>query len=98
KPLFSCDSQDEKAATAKETIEAIDEENKTIIFNIFEGDVMKDYKSFKSIAQFTSKGDGSLVKWSTDYEKLNEDVATPRKCLDFAATVLKDIDAHLLKP
>ncbi|KAA8532560.1 hypothetical protein F0562_032624 [Nyssa sinensis] len=88
---------DESAESVKETVEAIDEENKTVTFNVLEGDITKHYKSFKSILQVSAKGNGGLVKWTVEYEKLKEDVPAPDKYLDFAVTVSKDIDAHLLK-
>jgi hypothetical protein len=38
------------------------------------------------------------VKVIVDYEKLTSDVPAPDKYLDFVVSLVKDIDAHILKP
>ena len=58
---------------------------------------MELYKSFKFIVQATPKGEGSLVRWTLVYEKLNVDVPDPNLMLQFAIDLTKDIDAHLTK-
>lgn len=63
-----------------------------------EGDLLTHYKSYKATVKTTPKPDGGSVKVSVDYEKLNEDVPAPDKYLDFVVNVVKDIDAHILKP
>lgn len=64
-----------------------------------DGDPMKKYKVFKASYQAIPKSSdqGSLVKLSIEYEKLNEDVPTPNKYLDFIGMVTKNMDEHLLK-
>lgn len=81
----------------KEKVEAIDEEKKSITFNVVEGDLLKQYKHLKSTVQVTSKHEGSLVKWTLEYEKVSEDVPEPGPYIDIAIGMTKDIDAHLLK-
>ncbi|KAF7808720.1 MLP-like protein 43 [Senna tora] len=92
---------EDKKTSAKERIEAIDDENKTISYSLFDGEVDKCYKSLKVTLQVKDKenGGGGLVKWTIEYEKLEENIkgAAPETYLDFAAKVTKDIDAHLLK-
>jgi hypothetical protein len=62
-----------------------------------EGDLLAHYKSYKATVKITPKPEGCLVKVTVDYEKLNEDVPAPDKYLDFVVSVVKDIDAHILK-
>ncbi|CAL5354849.1 hypothetical protein CsSME_00043317 [Camellia sinensis var. sinensis] len=88
---------DKNAESLKETVESIDDENKVVTFNVVEGEIMQCYKSFKSILQVIEKGEGALVKWTIEYEKVNENAPTPDKYLDFGVGVTKDIDAHLVK-
>lgn len=83
--------------TGKEAVEAIDEENKTITFKIFDGDVNKYYKSMKPTVQVRGNGDegGCSVKWTLEYEKLNDNVPTPTKHLDMLPVVTKSVEAYL---
>ncbi|KAK7273858.1 hypothetical protein RIF29_14922 [Crotalaria pallida] len=88
-----------KKTNAKSKIEAIDDENKSISYSLLDGEVGESYKSLKVILQVNDKENGGLVKWSIEYEKLNENnvAASPESYLDFAIKVTKDIDAHLVK-
>lgn len=81
----------------KETVEAVDEENKSITFNVLEGEVMKDYKSYKFTIHAIPKGEGCLVKWTVIYEKAREDGPDPHNYMEYAVQVTKDIESHLLK-
>lgn len=88
---------DGKALTVKEKVE-VDDENKSITFNVMEGEILKEFKGFKATGQATAKADGSgsTVKWTLDYEKLNEAVAEPKSYTDAIVKITKDVDAHLL--
>ncbi|KAL3751227.1 MLP-like protein 31 [Eucalyptus grandis] len=88
---------DGKSLTVKEKVE-VDDANKSITFNIMEGDILKEFKSFKATGQAAAKadGNGSTVKWTLDYEKLNESVAEPKSYTDAVVKITKDVDAHLL--
>ncbi|KAJ1409578.1 START-like domain superfamily [Sesbania bispinosa] len=90
---------DGKVETCKESIEAIDEENKLIIFNLFDGEISKNYKVLKPYLQVIDHKEqvGAVVKWTLEFEKLDEDVALPYHYLEFGTAMTKDIDAHLLK-
>ncbi|XP_028081234.1 kirola-like [Camellia sinensis] len=83
--------------SAKERIEAIDVDNKSVTFNLLEGDVLKVYKTFKSTLQVTNMDDGCLIKVTLAYEKQHEDTPPPTMYLDFVANVSKDIEAYLFK-
>ncbi|KAJ9135767.1 hypothetical protein P3X46_032910 [Hevea brasiliensis] len=82
--------------TVKEKVESIDEQSRTITFNILEGEIMKHYKTYKPIVQVTTIGPGSLAKWSIEYEKKNEDIPPPHKYMEFLANFNKAVDAYLL--
>ncbi|XP_020534974.1 MLP-like protein 28 isoform X2 [Jatropha curcas] len=80
----------------KETMEAIDEKSRRITFNMLEGEIMNYYKSYKLSMEVASMGKGSLVKWTVEYEKQNEEISPPHKYLEFLVNFSKSIDAYLL--
>ncbi|KAK7837455.1 mlp-like protein 28, partial [Quercus suber] len=86
---------DGKAKVAKEIIEAIDEKNNSITFKVIEGDMLQEYKSLKATVKATAKGEGSLVHWTMEYEKLNESIPEPNSLLQFVLDLSKDLDSHL---
>ncbi|XP_022775862.1 MLP-like protein 43 [Durio zibethinus] len=66
-----------------ETIEAVDDRNKSVTCNALDGNVAKYYKTFKGTVIVTASGQGSLVKWTLIYEKQNQNVPDPKKYLEF---------------
>ncbi|CAI0448742.1 unnamed protein product [Linum tenue] len=60
---------------------------------------MKEYKNFKLVVQATpqSGGEWSLVHWTLEYEKLNEEIPEPFSLLQFVVHTSKDIDDHHTK-
>ncbi|KAL2464865.1 MLP-like protein [Abeliophyllum distichum] len=84
-------------ATTKEKIEFVDEEKKSLSYTSIDGDLLKYYKNFKAHLVITPKGDGSLVKWSCEFEKASEEIPNPHLIRDFAVKNFKDLDAYLLK-
>ncbi|OMO99695.1 hypothetical protein COLO4_13136 [Corchorus olitorius] len=82
--------------TAKETIEAIDDQSKTITYKFSEGKMMKFYKNFKLTLKVLPSGQGSLVKWTIDFEKQNESIPDPIKHMEFNINFTKNVDAYLL--
>ncbi|KAL3510573.1 hypothetical protein ACH5RR_029974 [Cinchona calisaya] len=82
---------------AKDKIDAIDEENKTITFGLIGGEVTNYFKSFKATLQAIVQGGINIVKWTLEYEKANDDVPTPHSHLDFLINCSRDVDAYLLK-
>ncbi|XP_043706423.1 MLP-like protein 423 [Telopea speciosissima] len=81
---------------SKERIDAVDEEGKEVAFSLIDGDVSKFYKHIKNKLQVISKGQGSLVKWSCEFEKASGDVPDPHLIKDFALNVFKALDDYLL--
>lgn len=88
-----------RKTSAKEKIEAIDDDNKIISYSLFDGEISEGYKSLRGTLQVINKENGGIVKWTFEYEKLQENItaASPDSFLDFAAKVTKDIDDHLVK-
>ncbi|XVF78466.1 hypothetical protein PTKIN_Ptkin14bG0136000 [Pterospermum kingtungense] len=82
---------------ALETVEAIDDRNKSITFDKSEGEVAKYYKTLQATVCVTANDEGSFVKWSLTYEKPNQNVPDPKRYLEFVASLTKSVDAYLLK-
>jgi hypothetical protein len=94
--LFPCKTIEGESGVFKEKVE-LDDANKTITNVGVEGDVMKEYKTFKPTYQVVPKGTGSLVKLTIEYEKLRADVPAPNKYVTLMFNVTKGIDEHLAK-
>ncbi|KAM7463441.1 hypothetical protein LguiA_031562 [Lonicera macranthoides] len=88
---------DGKARVAKQVIQAIDAEKKSITYKQFEGDLMELYKSFLISIHVDTNGEDNLVTWTLDYEKLNENIPYPTTLMDYFVQVTKDIETHHLK-
>ncbi|KAI3854147.1 hypothetical protein MKX03_022160 [Papaver bracteatum] len=86
---------------SKQKITAVDNKNRSITYTVLEGDDMEGFNSFKYNLDITPKSgttDGtSLVKWSVEYEKANEDVADPVGILKACEIVAAGMNLHLLK-
>ncbi|KAF7849987.1 hypothetical protein BT93_L0057 [Corymbia citriodora subsp. variegata] len=82
---------------AKDKIDAIDEGNKSITFEIIGGEVTKYFASYKANIQLVSEGQSNFVKWSVEYEKKNEQVPDPHPQLDFLITMAKEVDSYLVQ-
>ena len=80
--LFLFETKDGKNHVTKDIVEAIERENKTVTFKVIEGDILKEYKSFKAIVQAISKGEATWVRWIIEYEKLNKKSLLLLNCLD----------------
>ncbi|GMI87793.1 MLP-like protein 423 [Hibiscus trionum] len=80
---------------SKERTESVDEAEKTYVYSIFDGDLMKYYKSFIGKIVVVPKGDSSLIKWSCDFEKASEDIPDPSIIKDFAVKNFVEIDDYL---
>ncbi|QHN97485.1 hypothetical protein HN51_045243 [Arachis hypogaea] len=89
---------DGKVTTCKETIESIDEKNKTIKFNFFDGDISQQYKVLKLTIQEIDNSNGSVsAKWTLEYEKINDNVEAPYGYMELYDKSTKEMDTHLLK-
>ncbi|XP_059655382.1 kirola-like [Cornus florida] len=88
---------DGKEKTAKEIIEAVDDEKKSVTFKVIEGDLTELYKSFIFIVHVDAMGESNLVTWTLEYEKLNENVPDPTTIMDFLVIMTKDIETYHLQ-
>ncbi|XP_026387405.1 major latex protein 146-like [Papaver somniferum] len=87
-----------KPHCVKEKVTEMDDEKRRITHDLFEGEVMNVYKKFAvTLHVKPKKGDieGNVVKWSVEYEKLNEDSPTPLSYLDVLDKITRDLNAHL---
>ncbi|PWA64306.1 kirola [Artemisia annua] len=87
---------DGKAKVAKEVIEAIDEEKRSVCFKVIGGDILEAYKNFLITVHVDTHGEENLVTWTFHYEKLNENIPEPDSLMDFVLSVTKDIETHHL--
>ncbi|KAH1040225.1 hypothetical protein J1N35_041968 [Gossypium stocksii] len=85
-----------KLETCKEIREKVDDKDSTIIYKLVDGEIMKAFKSWKSILNVTPIGEGSLVKWTMEFGKQNDDVPDPVKYGEFLTTRSKNVDTYLL--
>ncbi|KAK4415467.1 MLP-like protein 43 [Sesamum alatum] len=83
-----------KKKTAKQVIEAIDDEKKITVRRMLEGDLMEEYKEFVISLHVETKGDIDLVTYTLEYEMPNEDVGHPISFLSFLIDLTKDLEAH----
>ncbi|KAK4479145.1 hypothetical protein RD792_014656 [Penstemon davidsonii] len=86
-----------KEKTAKQLIQAIDEEKKIIKLKILEGDLMKLYKDFLTTIHIDTKDGIDLVTCTFEYETLHDDVEHPISLLSFFIDITKDIENHHLQ-
>lgn len=86
-----------KPKVAKEVIEAIDEEKKSVCFKVIGGDILDAYKSFLITVHVDTHGEENVVTWTFNYEKLHENIPDPDSLMDFVHSVTKDIETHHIK-
>ncbi|KAK5845756.1 MLP protein [Gossypium arboreum] len=80
---------------SKERIESVDEAQKIYVYSIFDGDLMKYYKTFIAKINVIPKGESSLVKWSCEFEKASEEIPDPSVIKEFAVKNFVEIDDYL---
>ncbi|KAM7488788.1 hypothetical protein LguiB_026272 [Lonicera macranthoides] len=87
---------DGKSMISRETIVAVDVENKSISYKLLEGDIMKLFKTITMTVQPTQKSECNFFKWTIIYEKfVDEDIqAFFDAWKEFMNNVTKEIDAY----
>nr|GMD68179.1 kirola-like [Ipomoea batatas] len=85
-------THDGKKQIAKEIIEAIDEEHKTVKFKVIEGDLIELYKSMSISVHVDTRGINNLVTWTIEFEKQNESIPEPHTLVQFVLALTKDIE------
>nr|Q06394.1 RecName: Full=Major latex protein 146; Short=MLP 146 [Papaver somniferum]AAA19244.1 major latex protein [Papaver somniferum] len=73
------------------------DETRTIHHMVVAGDLMNDYKKFDAtlVVNPKSNGHGCIVKWTIDYEKMNEDSPVPFGYLACYQQITEDLSSHL---
>ncbi|KAI3899994.1 hypothetical protein MKW98_000894 [Papaver atlanticum] len=73
------------------------DETRTISHLVVGGDLAEAYKKFDATLVVNPKpsGHGSIVSWTVDYEKINEDSPVPIPYLAFFQQVIEDLNSHL---
>ena len=89
---------DGKPRVSKQIVENLDEESKTLTFREIEGDYMKIYKTFLIHLHVTTPevGNIDIVKWTFEYEKLEEDSPHPVTTVEFVLEFTENIEKHHL--
>ncbi|PIA46406.1 hypothetical protein AQUCO_01500148v1 [Aquilegia coerulea] len=82
---------------AKEKVELLDDVNKILGYSVIDGELMTHYKTLKGKVEVVPKGEGSLVKWSMEFEKASDEVPDPVLIQEYAAKAFTELDAYLLK-
>uniref|UniRef100_A0A803MK90 Bet v I/Major latex protein domain-containing protein n=1 Tax=Chenopodium quinoa TaxID=63459 RepID=A0A803MK90_CHEQI len=86
-----------KKCVAKEVVEAVDEEKKSVRFKVIEGDLLKEFKSISFSIHVVPKGETTAVMWVAEFEKIADDGPYPTKIMDFCIHITRDIEKHHLK-
>nr|GLL41692.1 kirola-like [Ipomoea trifida] len=89
-------THDGKKKIAKERIEAIDEEHKSVKYKVIGGDLLEHYKSVSLSVHVDTRGINNLVTWTIEFEKQNESIPEPHTLMKFVLDVTKDIETHHL--
>ncbi|XP_043695143.1 MLP-like protein 43 isoform X2 [Telopea speciosissima] len=87
----------DKVVSTKAKMEAIDEENKSMTLNAFDGHVGELYRNYKLHVQAFTKDEKNFVKCIIEYEKLSEAVPEPINYLELTTKLAKGLDTHLLQ-
>ncbi|KAL1293478.1 hypothetical protein HN51_054134 [Arachis hypogaea] len=88
---------DGKACVSKEIIEDIDKEDNKMSFRELEGDLLNHYKSFKFLLHAVpNKKGGCMVRWTMEYEKINENTSDPHTMMQLVVDVSKQVEVHLI--
>lgn len=82
---------------SKERVDAVDEGNKKVSYSVVGGDLLKYYKNYKCHLSVAPKGEGSLLKWGCEFEKVSEEVGVPHFIKDFAVKSFQALDSYNLK-
>lgn len=88
---------DGKDRVAKSLIKDINEDKKSVTFEILEGDLLELYKTIVVHVHVDQHGTNHLVTWTVEYEKLSPDVPDPDTLMEFYKKVTKDIETHHLR-
>ncbi|KAG6581209.1 MLP-like protein 34, partial [Cucurbita argyrosperma subsp. sororia] len=83
----------------KWAIRAVDDVKKYLIYEAVEGDVLKQFKVLRVKVEAVNGGStkvrgGNFTKWTVEFEKANENVASPQNYLELFVKIAKGVDAY----
>ncbi|KAJ4974174.1 hypothetical protein NE237_007348 [Protea cynaroides] len=81
--------------SARQTIEAIDEENMVLTKRFYGGDLGKKFHTYRATLKAYKKGGKDYVKWSLDIEKTHDEILEPHDYMEFVEKFTKEFDSHL---
>ncbi|XP_038726258.1 MLP-like protein 31 [Tripterygium wilfordii] len=93
--VLSSDAPGGKNMYNKMLVEKVDDENMKFYCKVIEGELLKHYKNINYSVQITPKGEGSVVHWTIEYEKMNKDVSDLKETIDHCAALSKQFDLQL---
>ncbi|KAK2636408.1 hypothetical protein Ddye_031200 [Dipteronia dyeriana] len=80
-----------------EKIEHVDDVNMKVSYSVIDGDLLEYYKVFKGFIAVIPKGDGSLVKWTCEFEKTSHEIPDPDAIKEFVVKNFKEVDDYILQ-
>lgn len=86
---------DDKAQTAKQVLQGIDKEKKTISWKMLEGDLCVLYKDLVITAHVETKNGVDFITWTIDYELISPENPHPVSFLNFFICLTKDLESHI---
>ena len=77
----------------------MDDVKKYIVYEAVEGDVLKQFKVLRVKVEAvhggsTKVGGGNFTKWTVEFEKANQNVASPQNYLELFVKISKGVDAY----
>ncbi|XP_022982733.1 MLP-like protein 31 [Cucurbita maxima] len=87
----------------KWVIKAVDDVKKYIVYEAVEGEALKQFKVLRVKVEAVNGGStkggggGNFTKLSIEYEKANENVASPENYLELLVKIAKGVDAYFSK-
>ncbi|RZC58191.1 hypothetical protein C5167_005491 [Papaver somniferum] len=89
----------ERKSQPGKDLTAFDKENKSITYEMLEGEIMNYYKAISAkldvIPKQCAAGNRSLVKWSLEFEKVNDDIPNPTAYIDLLQYITKELSSQL---
>lgn len=95
--MVICFSGSPLVKESEEKLDIVDEAEKKLSYSVTGGDLLKYYKNFKATLVITSKGEGSLVKWTCHFDKASEEIPDPNIIKEFAVKNFKELDEYIHK-
>jgi len=82
--------------TITKRVDVFDDSQRTVTYSVIDGDPLKYFKKLKGHLSVTPKGGGSIVKWSSEYEKDSQGVLEPEFIKEFVVKFILKIDDYIL--